>query len=83
MRRADRAGAQNHFLAGICNQDLARAGAIFDTGGGQSSGLFFEDHAGGLRAGDDREVWPMLRLAFEEGVIGARSEVAQFAGSGE
>ena len=73
MRRADRAGAQNHFRAGMRNQDLARAGAIFDAGGGQSSGLFFEDDAGGLRAGDDREVWPLLRLAFQEGVVSARS----------
>jgi hypothetical protein len=37
------------------NQNLASAGAIFDANGGQLSGLSFEDHAGGVRAGDDRE----------------------------
>ena len=52
--------------------DLARGAAIFDAPGFQLPRLATEDHTRGLRAGDDRKVWPLLRLAFQEGLICAR-----------
>ena len=73
LGRADRAGAQDHLPRGVNRPGLAGGVLVFDTGGDGAPTFAFEQHPGRPRAGDDRQIGTLLRLAGEEGLIGARS----------
>ena len=75
--RADGAGAEDDLLGGAGNGGGPVGGAVLDAGGAQAAGpaavaaVPVEHDPGDLRPADDVEVGPDLRLALQEGVVGA------------
>ena len=71
MWRADRTGAHDHLLGRVHYRGLATRSAICDAGGDCLAVGAVEEHARRLRAGDNRQVRTLLRLAGEKRLIGA------------
>jgi hypothetical protein len=57
----------------MCRVNVSWLGTIFDASGDYLAVLVLKNQASRVRAGDDREIGPLFRCAFQKGVIGARA----------